>query len=206
MKFPGDTSYRVECVGYATLKFNGEMADTLFGTLSKITSKQNKKFVIEDGDGTVLNVSPYQSTADFLVPPPVNAELNLDALHSVREHGELTFTELGVHHFSLENNICFQHTDLVGNIFNVTYDGKIISEKPDSHIIQHLDHFYRENKTTYHDVEERFKPPMRLFVIHSDKTGTEIMDKEKCRALLETTDPNVVRVKEDVESDDLANA
>ena len=47
---------------------------------------------------------------------------------------------------------------------------------------------------------------MRLFVIHSDETGSEIMDREKCRALFESPDknPDVVQVVEDVESDGLA--
>ena len=193
-------------MGYATLQFNGATSHTLFGTPSKITSNQNKTYVIEDGDGTVLNVSPYENTVEFANKPHVGGELDSQALNTIREKGDLTFTELGVHYFGLENEVCFRHTDLIGNIFNITYDGKVMAEKPDSHIVQHLDNFYRQNETSYHDIEERYKPPMRLFVIHSDKTGTELMDKEKCRALFETTDPNVVRVKEDVESDDFANA
>ena len=47
---------------------------------------------------------------------------------------------------------------------------------------------------------------MRLFVIHADQTGSEIMDKEKCRALFESPEKNadIVQVVEDVESDELA--
>ena len=43
-------------------------------------------------------------------------------------------------------------------------------------------------------------------MIHSDETGSEIMDREKCRALFESPDknPDVVQVVEDVESDGLA--
>lgn len=58
----------------------------------------------------------------------------------------------------------------------------------------------------YHEIEEKFKPPMRLFVVYPDHTGSELMNRQRCQALFDSPSKNseIVQVVEDVNTDDLA--
>ncbi|KAL5264612.1 hypothetical protein ACHWQZ_G005633 [Mnemiopsis leidyi] len=204
----GEVGHKVECVGYATVHFSGDESKTIFGTPTRVTSSNaNKSFTIEEEDGTILHISPQDNKVELRGVQPTEQKMDPASLNTIRERGTLSYSELGTHNFDLDSEICFEHTDVAGNIFNVNYEGRIVVEQPDTHIVQHLDHFYKQNEVgAYYEVEEKFRPPMRLFVIHSDETGSEIMDREKCRALFESPEknPDVVQVVEDVESDGLA--
>ncbi|XP_063675523.1 sperm-associated antigen 17-like isoform X5 [Bolinopsis microptera] len=203
----GEVGYKIECVGYATVQYSGSESRTIFGTPTRVISNGNKTFVIEEEGGMDLHISPYENKVELIGTEDIAKKMDPQSLNTIRERGELVYSELGKHQFDLDNEICFDHTDVAGNIFNVSYEGRILTERPDTHIVQHLDHFYKQNAVgAYHEIEEKYRPPMRLFVIHSDHTGSELMDKEKIRTLFESPDKNadIVQVIEDVESDDLA--
>ena len=77
---------------------------------------------------------------------PTEEKMDPQSLNTIREGGVLSYTELGKHTFDLDSEVCFEHTDVAGNIFNVSYEGNIVTERPDTHVVQHLDHFYKQNE------------------------------------------------------------
>lgn len=140
--------YKVECVGYATIHFSGNESRTVFGTPTQVISSGNKSFTIQEEDGSTLQISPYDNQVVFNDPSLTEEHMNPEELNTVRERGQLDYQELGVHSFNLDAEVCFSHTDVAGNIFNVSYEGGILTEQPDTHIVQHLDHFYKQNEVS----------------------------------------------------------
>ena len=203
--FSDGIGYKVECVGYATMKFNGPASETIFGISVTISGIENKTFSIQDEDGSTLGVSPFLNQVEFNSKPLTATPYEPADLKN--EKMVLEPSAPGHHKFKLDEETCFEHTDVAGNIFNISYDGAISTELANTHVVQNLDNFYRQNEVgPYHEVEEKHKPAMRLFVVHSDQTGTEIMDLPKCKGLFDApgNNPDIVKVEEDVESDDLA--
>ena len=144
-------------------------------------------------------MATYQSSSFDISP---------NELNTIRKTESLRFTKPGVYNFNIEQDLCFEHCDVAGNIFNVTYDGKIAAENPDVHVIEHLDHCYKNYNLTYEEVEKKHAPPIRLFIIHPDRTGTEIMRYVDCKDTLEAnkTDPKMIKVEEEVEDVEDARA
>jgi hypothetical protein len=111
-----------------------------------ISKDNNKTFTIEEEDGTTLDISPHDNKVELCGAQLTTEKMDPESLNTIRERGVLPYSELGRHSFDLENEICFEHTDIAGNIFNVSYEGRILTEQPDTHIVQHLDHFYKQNE------------------------------------------------------------
>ena len=113
------------------------------------SSNANKSFTIEEEDGTTLHISPQDNKVELRGVQPTAEKMDPESLNTIRERGTLSYSELGTHNFDLDSEVCFEHTDVAGNIFNVSYEGRILVEQPDTHIVQHLDHFYKQNEVRY---------------------------------------------------------
>jgi len=108
---------------------------------------------------------------------------------------------MGLYQLDLAKVCAFKLTDNAANVFEVDYEGKISAEKPDAHVIQHLNNYYQNKELDYDLVEGQCKPPMRMFVIHPNNTGTELMSLRHIEHLFSEaeTNPEIVKVEEEVE-------
>ena len=192
----------MECSGYATLKFSSSECETLFGISTSITSEAgNTLFTLKDEDGAVVVVDSEKEVINFIPQGTLPDYPEPSVLETVREEGLITFSAIGQYQLALTSVCALKLTDNAANIFEVDYEGKISAEKPDAHVIQHLNNYYENNELDYDVIEGQCKPPMRMFIIHPNNTGTELMSERHIEHLFSEAEnnPEIVKVEEEVE-------